>query len=161
MMSDEYYTDIEKLYKTKKDADIYDLLAFHEKYNGKLTPCHIPDLLKLMYGYSAISEQNDVLLDMIGTIIKTHGQEAIDIIVKRTNILIEEGYGEHIALSLILSVILFYNSKIQLDIVTPIITAEKPIREIYRQCIQKKTGNSSKNSNEILQKILYKLNATE
>ena len=118
---EQYYDDVKKLYAEKEDADIYEILDFCEKYDEKLNPEHIPSLLRLIYGNIAVPEQNESIANMLDTIVKMYGQVAVNTIVENTYILIEE--KSEARLYLILAMIVFWNAKMKLDIVTPLMAA--------------------------------------
>ena len=152
---EQYYDDVKKLYAEKEDADIYEILDFCEKYDEKLNPEHIPSLLRLIYGNIAVPEQNESIANMLDTIVKMYGQVAVNTIVGNTYILIEE--KSEARLYLILAMIVFWNAKMKLDIVTPLMAAEEPIKELYIECMKRKMKNISKNGKAVFQDILNRL----
>ena len=151
----EYYKDIQRLYKEKEDADIYALLDFCEKYYGKLDVQHIPSLMKLIYGDSTVSEQNESIVKMLDNIVHIYGQEAVNIIVENSDILIEEdAEGE---LFILLAMILFWNEKLKLDIIEPLKMAKYEVIELYKKCIANKIMCVNEKHKNLFQSIQNKL----
>lgn len=152
---EEYYDDIEKLYAEKKDADIDAILDFCDKYDGKLGVQHIPDLMKLFYGGFAVSEQNESIVNMLNTIVEMFGQKAVNIIVNKTDILIAEKSVK--CVHLILPMILFWNSELKLDIITPLTMSSEDIKKIYKECVHENIEYVSGSKKELLQNLENKL----
>ena len=151
----EYYEDINSLYKEKEDADIYELLNFCKKYYGKLNVQHISSLMKLICGDSTVSEQNESIVKMLDKIVQMYGQEAVNSIVKNSDILIQENAeGE---LFIILAMILFWNEKLELDIVAPLKTVKYEVLALYKKCITNKITFVNAKHKELLQSIQDKL----
>ncbi len=92
---------------------------------------------------------------MLDTIVKMYGQVAVNTIVENTYILIEE--KSEARLYLILAMIVFWNAKMKLDIVTPLMATEEPIKELYIECMKRKMKNISKNGKAVFQDILNRL----
>lgn len=105
------------------------------KYDGKLELEHIPSLLRLLYGYSTLPEQNETIVDMLGTIVKRYGQAAVNTIVENSYILIEEKSKSE--LYIIIAMIVFWNEEMKLDIVTPLKASEEPVKDVYIECMKK------------------------
>lgn len=156
MLNDkEYHNDAQKLYEEKKDADIYAILDFCEKYDGKLELQHIYDLLRLLYGDLTISEQNECIVNLLDSIVKTYGQEAVNIIVEETDVLIDEKSEN--CLFLVLAMILFWNKKQQLDIVTPLKNAQEPIKKLYKRFVSENMKYVSGSNKELLESVEKRL----
>ena len=97
--------------------------------DGKLSYEHIPSLLRLIYGGIPLPEQNETIADMLDNIVRMYEQVAVNTIVENTYILIEEESEEE--LYIILAIIMFWNEKMNLDFVTPLMTAGEPVKELY------------------------------
>lgn len=152
---EQYYDDFKKLYAEKDVTDIYPIFEFERKYYGKLELEHIPSLLRLLYGYSTLPEQNETIVDMLGTIVKRYGQAAVNAIVENSYILIEEKSKSE--LYIIIVMIVFWNEEMKLDIVTPLKAAEEPVKDMYIECMKKRLNRIDKSGTAVFQDILDRL----
>lgn len=116
---------------------------------------HIYDLLRLLYGDLTISEQNECIVNLLDSIVKTYGQEAVNIIVEETDVLIDEKSEN--CLFLVLAMILFWNKKQQLDIVTPLKNAQEPIKKLYKRFVSENMKYVSGSNKELLESVEKRL----
>ena len=92
---------------------------------------------------------------MLDKIVQMYGQEAVNSIVKNSDILIQENAeGE---LFIILAMILFWNEKLELDIVAPLKTVKYEVLALYKKCIANKITHVNAKHKELLQSIQVKL----
>ena len=155
MDNEEYKNDIEKLYYCQKNEDIAAINDFCEKYYGKLDICHIPDLMRMFNGTASCWEQNEFIVNMLDNIVENYGQNAVNVIVENTEILVKERSEE--CLSSILTMILFWNENLQLDIISPLLSEKKLILELYRKKIYKKMNYIKGDKRKILEEIVKKM----
>jgi len=92
---------------------------------------------------------------MLATIVEKYEQEAVNILVEKTDILIAEESDD--CLDFILTMILFWNSELQLDIIIPLTTATEPIKKLYKEGVHESMKYVSGSKRELLQNLENKL----
>lgn len=140
-----YAQDLQNLYRAKNESDIDAVLDFCEKYDGKLGLEHIPDLMRMFNENTEESPaQNEYIVDLLDTIVEKYGQEAVNIIVERSDALLEE--DSEGCMPYLIIMFFFWHKDRQFDIVTPLRTAKDCIRKLYRDGIHEKIEYMQKHS---------------
>lgn len=145
MVNEAYAADLQNLYRAKNESDIDAVLEFCEKYDGKLGLEQIPDLMRMFNENTEASPaQNEYIVELLNTIVEQYGQEAVNIIVERSDFLLEE--DSEGCMSYVIIMFFFWHADKQFDIVTPLRTAKDSIKKLYQDWVCKKIEYMQKHS---------------
>ncbi|MEZ3471646.1 MAG: hypothetical protein K1W08_01185 [Lachnospiraceae bacterium] len=145
MVDEGYAADLQNLYRAKNESDIYAVLDFCEKYYGKLGLGQIPDLMKMFNENTEASPaQNEYIVELLDKIVEKYGQEAVNIIVERSDSLLEE--DSEGCMPYLIIMFFFWHADRQFDIVTPLRTAKDHIKKLYQKWVHEKIDYMQKHS---------------
>lgn len=154
-MNKGYIEDLKKVYIATRNDEIEIVNDFCVKYEDKLGVEHIKEILTLFYGEAYNCEQNEFIATVLNTIVKKYGQNAVNEIISNSDILfLEESEN---CITYLISMILFWNPDMKLDIVSALIDEKDTIKKMYFNAIRKKLKFVYGENKEILQKVLEKI----
>lgn len=88
--------------------------------------------------------QNEYIVELLDKIVEKYGQEAVNIIVERSDSLLEE--DSEGCMPYLIIMFFFWHADRQFDIVTPLRTAKDHIKKLYQKWIHEKIDYMQKHS---------------